>query len=90
MNAIQLEFNVKDESEGEIKLGLMQIKINAMDESMGKVRRRLFAQMGELQKLYLELKLENQALKDALNGIKNEKTDWVYAQESHLFDVREA
>jgi regulator of replication initiation timing len=90
MNAIQLEFNVKDESESEVKLNLMQKQINAMEESMGKVRRKLFSQVSEMQKLYLELKMENENLKGALKELKNEKTDWSFGQEDTLFSIRKA
>ena len=87
MNAIQLDFNLKDENDVDVKLDLMQKQISLMDESMGKVRRSLFAKMGDLQKLYVELKLENEHLKKELNGIKNEKTEWLYSQSDSLFKV---
>lgn len=90
MNAIQLEFNVTDETESEIKIAIMQKQLDAMHESMGKVRRKLFSQMGELQKLYLELKTDNEILREVLRELKNEKTEWIYTQGGNLFDVREA
>ena len=87
MNAIQLELNLKDESEVDVKLNIMNTQISSIDESMGKVRRKLFSQVGEIQKMCLELKKENELLKQAIMEMKNEKTDWTFGQEGTLFDV---
>jgi hypothetical protein len=89
MNVIQLEFNIKNESDDELKFSLMQKQINDMHESMGKVRRKLFSEMGEVKKLYQELKVENERLRMKLKEINNEKTEWIYTTEDSLFDVRE-
>lgn len=88
MNALQLEFNIKNETEFEIKIGNMQKQIDDMHESMGKVRRKLFSQMSELQKLCVLLQNENIELKNTLRELTNEKTEWIYdGQEGRLFDV---
>lgn len=89
MNAMQLEFNLKDESDVDVKLNIMSSHIASIDESMGKVRRKLFSQVCELNKLYLELKNENELLKQAIRELKNERTDWTFGQKGTLFDVPE-
>ena len=90
MTAIQLELNMNDANQDEIKIDFMQKQITAMEESMGKVRRKLFSQMGEMQKLCLELKIENETLRNMMKEIKNEKIKWIYGERDYLFDVREA
>jgi regulator of replication initiation timing len=89
MTNIQLEFNINNVSDNEMKLSIMQKQIDQMSESTGKVRRKLFSEIGEMKKLYNELKMENQELKMKLREINNEKTEWVYATGDYLFDVRE-
>ncbi len=88
--AVQMEFNINNDSATDVKLSLMQKQIDEMHESMGKVRRKLFGEMGEMKKLYTELKAENEGLKMQLKELKNEKTEWVYTKEDCLFDVQES
>ncbi len=87
--AIQLEFNIENKSSEEMQLSLMQKQIDQMGESMGKVRRKLFSEMSEMKKLYVELQKENENLKQMLKELKNEKTEWTYGEGGCLFDVRE-
>lgn len=87
--SVQLEFNIEGKSSEEMQLSLMQKQIDEMSDSVGKVRRKLFAELGEMKKLYAELQKENQELKNMLKEIKNEKTEWTYEKEGCLFDVRE-
>ena len=88
--AIQLEFNMKNESEVELKFSEMQKQLNEMNESMGKVRRKLFAEMGELKKLLHEMKMENENMRNKLNEFSNEKTEWVYKSGDKLFELVKA
>jgi hypothetical protein len=76
--AIQLEFNIDDQSELEIKLGHMQKKLDEMVESMGKVRRKLFSEMTEIKKQNLVLKLK-------LEEITHVNPTWIYGQSDSLF-----
>ena len=85
MNAIQLEFNLDNESENEIRFSMMQKQINEMSDSMGKVRRKLFSEMSECKRLYVEIKQDNEKLK---RDLKNQKTEWVYLQNDLLVDVK--
>jgi len=89
MNTIQLELNLNNESGSDLKLFTMQNQLDEMSDSMGKVRRKLFSEMGEMKKLYISLKNENEELKLKLRKMRNEKTEWVYTKEGYLFDVRE-
>jgi len=89
MNAVQLELNIDQWSEEDVKFKNMQIQIDAMNESMGKVRRKLFSQMGEMQKMCLAIKQENDILKERLNVVQNAKNEWTYGQGDCLFNVQE-
>ena len=89
MEYVQLEFNVENKTPEEVWMSMMQKQIDLVCESAGKVRRKLFSEMGEMKKLYSELKQENQELKTLLRGIHNEKTEWIYTQNENLFHVRE-
>ena len=87
MNAIQLEFNLADESPEALRFNQMQAQIDQMSDSLGKARRRLFAELGELKKLYASIAAENHELKSALNEFKCQKTEWVYGQNGSLFEA---
>lgn len=89
MIELQLEFNIDNKSPEEIRFSLMEKQLSQMAESMGKVRRCLFAEVGQMKKLYIELQKENLELKAILKEIKNEKQEWVYGQEGLLFDLCE-
>lgn len=89
MVPIQLEFNTEDESECDAKVRFLQKQIDTLNESMGKVRRKLFAQVGQLEKICLELKSENQELRKALQGKCNASTEWEYGQGEHLFLMKQ-
>ncbi len=89
MNAIQLEFNLDDFDEYDIRLSCMQKQLDAMNESMGKVRRKIFAEVGELKKLIHCLQQENELLKNRLN-MENPKIGWDYSKNHELFSLKEA
>jgi len=86
---VQLEFNIDDKSESEVKLDIMQKQIDEMHNSMGKVRRKIFSEVSEMKKLYAELLKQNEELKNTIREMKNEKTQWVYEKEDCLFDVQQ-
>lgn len=75
MSCSQLEFNIDDKTSLETCLRDMQRQIDAMHESMGKVRRNLFAQVGDLTKSCMEIREDVQKLK----GVS--KTQWIYEQD---------
>lgn len=89
MNAVQLEFNINDESSECFKLSSIQKQIDDMNTSIGKVRRKLFSEVGELKNMCEGLKKENEILKQKIRELTNEKTEWVYEKGDSLFDVRE-
>lgn len=84
----QLELNLENRTPHELQISIMQQQIDAMHESVGKVRRNLFAQMGEVKKLLHALQAQNQELQATVRLLKNEPTEWVYCQGDSLFDVR--
>ena len=90
MSEIQLEMNLDNLSENDLKLALMQKQISDMHESMGKVRRKLFGELGEVKKLVARLQEENELLHKSIKESKNEQTDWIYAEGGYLFDVRQS
>lgn len=87
MNAIQLEFNLDDSDEYDIRLSCMQKQLDAMNESMGKVRRKIFAEIGELKKLIHCLQQENELLKNRL--MESPKIDWDYSKNHELFSIKD-
>jgi len=89
MDAIQLEFNLENRSPEEMQMYTMQKQVDQMCESMGKVRKKLFAELGEIKKICYNLKKENDDLKSILKDLKNERTDWIYGQNGCLVDVSE-
>lgn len=85
---IQLELNLQDKAPAEMQLDLMHQQIKAMDVSMGKVRRKLFAEVGELKRMVISLQQENEQLKNRLNAMENKRTEWIYSQENELFKIK--
>ncbi len=88
MTAIQLEFNLENETETDFRLSFMQRQIDEMNNSMGKVRRKIFSEVGELKKMCITLQAENSALKSSLMEITNQKEKWVYNRSNLLFDIQ--
>lgn len=88
MNEIQLEFNLNDASETDVKLAYMQKQLNEIAESMGKVRRKMFAELSEMKKILTDIKNENEQLRNQIKDFKNEKTDWDYCKGEYLFQVK--
>ncbi len=88
---IQLEFNFEGLSAEAMTLKMMQQQIDKLCGSMEKVRKKLFAEQGELKKLCILLQQENEDLKSKVKEIGHGKTQWVYGpdrQDGMLFDVR--
>jgi hypothetical protein len=65
----------------------MQKQIDAISASSGKVRRKLFAEIGALHKICVEMQRENVELKQMLNVLRDEKIEWNYIQNDKLFEV---
>lgn len=89
MGEIQLELNLKNESNAAASLSEIQHQIDTMNESMGKVRRRLFSELGEVKKALAEVQQENRELRQTVKKLRNEKTEWVYNKDGQLFQVLE-
>ncbi len=86
---MQLELNLENKSDSDIQISNMQKQIDEAIESMGKVRRKLFSQISELKKEILEIKIENEHLKEKIRIIRDEKIEWEYKKTDCLFDVLE-
>lgn len=89
MEAIQLDLTVDYASGVEGKVDFISKRVDIMNESMGKVRKKLFAEIGQLKSLLLAIQVENESLKESVRKLKNEKTEYIYGQDGNLFDVRE-
>ncbi len=83
MIEIQLEFNLDKLSASDLRMVEMQKQIDTMSESMHKVRKKLFAEVGDLKKMVLKLQTENDKLK-AENDVKfnYEKKDCLFSIEA--------
>lgn len=81
---IQLEFNFSNLSKDEVRLLEMQKMIDEFCDSMGKVRRKLFAELGDVKKQLVAVQEENRLLKETIRRTNGEKTVWLYRQNEHL------
>ena len=85
---VQYELNLEDKTDAEVKIDLIQKQVDATNESMGKVRRKLFAEVGELKKMILALQQDNAMLKNQVAMLLNQRTEWVYSQNEELFSIK--
>lgn len=81
----QLELNLEDKNNEDLKLFHMQKQLDAMNESMGKVRRKLFSELTEMKKLLGLITQENESLKVTVHKLQNQKQEWAYTQDDFLF-----
>jgi len=84
--AIQLELNLFDLSDSDHKLDQMQRQIEDMHDSFSKVRRKMFYQIAEMNKVILSIQKENSELKERLRKLHETKT---HEKENYLFNVSE-
>ena len=88
-NTIQLELNLENLSPEQLTLSIMQNQLHLMNESMGKVRRKLFSELGDVKKMYQEMKIENQMLKSKIDTLHHQKTEWLYQTNDSLFEINQ-
>jgi hypothetical protein len=69
MDAIQLELNLDCVSQEAMEMLYMQKQVNEVHVSVNKVRRKLFAEIGELKKSLAEIQLENLQLKEQVREL---------------------
>ncbi len=86
---IQLELNFQDKTPDQMTLSLMQKQIDEMSESMGKVRRKMFAELGEVKKMHDRLIKEHADLQSSISTMLNQKTEWLYQSGESLFEISE-
>ena len=87
MNPIQLEFDLNNDAGKNPELISLRQEMEAMKESVGKVRRKMFAELGEMKKSYFAVYVELEKAKDDLRKLKNERTDWIYKEGEYLFQI---
>ncbi len=85
---VQLEFNFENKTPEEMTVYMMQKQVDKACISMEKVRKKLFAELGEVKKLCAIMKQDNEDLRSKLKEFTNVKTEWTYGQNGCLFDVR--
>lgn len=88
MNAIQLEFPIKDETDVEIKINYVQKENALLRESLRKIQKRLFAEVSDLRKLCIMEMQEKEELKSLVRKMINEKAEWLYGEANCLFYER--
>lgn len=82
---MQLYLNLDNVTEEEHHLAMMQRQIDELVESMGKVRRKMFAELGEVKRQVADLQEENANLRQALEIQRQSE-----CQEPELFLVSKA
>lgn len=87
MEDIQLEFNLQDIPYDDHRIDQMQKQVDGACVMMNNVRKKLFAELGEVKKQVAALKKENEELRDKLKSFTNEKTEWIYDSEDRLFEI---
>ena len=89
----QLEFNIEEKSDLEIKFSYLEKHISEVSKSLDKTRRSLFARLADLQKSVIFLKAENNDLKRKLYENDSPSFDatsysWTYCENDCLFDIK--
>jgi hypothetical protein len=69
MNPVQLELNFNGVSNEAMEMIYMQKQVNELHMSVNKIRRKLFAENGELKKSLAEIQLENLHLKEQVREL---------------------
>lgn len=82
----QMTFPMYNPNDMTSQLQAMQFQINEMNESMHRVRRGVFARVGELRKEAIETRKEIQELK-ALLAQEQKHDQWRYKTEEKLFEL---
>jgi hypothetical protein len=87
---MQLEFKLDDKSELDLRFEALELKINTYKESSDKVRRGIFARVGEQSKGLMEAldriqELENEMRRLKRNVNDTQHTEWLYKTGDSLF-----
>lgn len=85
---MQVEFNFEGKTKSELDFDMMDKKIQDVKDSSDKVRRKLFAELGEIKKQNLELQKEISEMKMILRDMHYEKMEWEYLQNGKLFELK--
>lgn len=85
---MQLELNLDNKIGVELKLELMEQKLDAIKLSSDKVRRGVFARLGDMGNAYKTALERIDELEHELRRLRYErgdKTEWLYKTGDHLF-----
>lgn len=82
----QMKFSMYNPEDMASQLQAMQFQINEMHTSMHKVRRGIFARVGELRRESIEVRKEIEELK-ALLAHEQHRDQWKYKTEESLFEL---
>ncbi len=91
---LQLEMNLDNLSNNDLKFVEMEKQINTMSESLHKVRKKLFAEIGELKKTLTSVQLSNVEILQQLHeaneklGVRND-VKFSYEKKDCLFSIAE-
>ena len=85
---LQLELNIDNLSPNDFALQQMQRQIDDACESMAKVRRKMFAELGQLKKQMAILQKENAELSALIDSLGDKKIEWDYHRDDCLFDIK--
>lgn len=88
MSDTQLDLNIDNLSQDQIAFNELKKKVEDLSESQGKVRKKLFAEVGELKKKNKLLEEEIERLKLIIDPPK--KSEFEYITDDSLFEVKEA
>lgn len=88
ISELQLTLPFDEKDPVDLRLHQMQEQIDLMNQSMGKVRKRLFFELCEIKKRCDTLIHENQELKQQLQTLKDQKTEWIYGTSDYLFELK--
>lgn len=88
---MQLEFNLDNKTELDIKFDNMNIRIDSFKSSNDKVRRGLFARHGELSKAVADILERVNELEEEVARLKRNVSDkqieWRYMSDGNLFSL---
>lgn len=85
---MQLELNLDNKSGLDLKLELMEQKLDAIKLSSDKVRRGVFARLGDMGNAYKTSLERIEELENEIGRMKYErgvKTEWLYKSGDYLF-----
>lgn len=86
MSMIQMELNLDNKSDIELKVDELKVELANTKESLRKIQKKLFGEMSLLRKVCLTQQKEIQELRDERQDNKHQKpVTWIYEKGDCLF-----